>query len=92
MHPKTTLANSSRTLAVLLEIYLNPGDYVQSIQKRVNLSGAGVARHLERLAAAGLIEPRKTLKPQGNGRKSMTRRPVATPKGEAVILQLEGVL
>jgi len=93
MHPKTPLANTSRTLAVLLEVYLHPGEVVLPIGQRVNLSRSAVQQHLERLAEEGLIEPGKTMVPHAEDyRKSLTRMPVATAKGVAVLEQLVGVL
>jgi hypothetical protein len=92
MHPKTRLSNTSRTTAILLEIYLNPGGVVLPIGKRVNLSGAAVTQHLERLAKWGMITPEKAVMTRGDGSRSLTRRPVVTPLGAQVIERLVAVL
>ena len=92
MHPKTSLANTSRTTAVLLEIYLHPGEVVRPVGRRVNLSGGALSNHLKRLAEWGMIRPGKTVTKHAGGGQSLTLRPVVTPLGAQVVEQLAAVL
>lgn len=92
MHPRTTLANTSRTTAVLLEIYLNPGAVVRPIGQHVNLSGGALSQHLKRLAEWGMIRPGKQVTKHEGGGQSLTLRPVVTPLGAQVVEQLAAVL
>ena len=87
VHPKTHRRNNSRTVALLLEISLQPGLSVEELSAVIRLHKSGCGHNLNLLSQAGLVNLQKQVK---GGRLRVF--PITTEAGEKLLQKLTSVI
>jgi DNA-binding MarR family transcriptional regulator len=87
VHPKTHRRNNSRTVALLLEISLQPGLSVEELSTVIRLHKSGCGHNLNLLSQAGLVDLQKQVK---GGRLRVF--PITTESGEKLLQKLTAII